>query len=190
VHFCPYCHGYEVRDDQVGVVAEGPLGVVKAVMLREWAPDVVLFPGDYELTDDEVATLAERGIGVESGKVTRLAVTAGRLTGVELADGRVIARDAVFVRPATVPQTTELLTGLGCAVDEDGFPTVDATGRTSAFGVWAAGNAVDPRTQVIAAAGAGNAAGIAINADLVAEDVERAVDEVRSRSAAGHALGA
>ena len=51
--------------------------------------------------------------------------------------------------------------------------TVDATGRTSTPGVWAAGNVVDPRAQVITAAGAGSAAAIAINADLVQEDVER-----------------
>jgi pyruvate/2-oxoglutarate dehydrogenase complex dihydrolipoamide dehydrogenase (E3) component len=62
------------------------------------------------------------------------------------------------------------------AVDDAGLVAVDATGRTSAFGVWAAGNVVDPRAQVIASAGAGNAAAIAINADLVQEDVERAVD--------------
>ena len=62
------------------------------------------------------------------------------------------------------------------ATDDAGFVTVDATGRTSSFGVWAAGNVVDPRAQVIASAGAGNAAAIAINADLVQEDVERAVD--------------
>src|SRR5262245_57164544 len=86
VHFCPYCHGYEVRDEQVGVVADGPLGVVKAVMLREWAPDTVLFPGDYQPTEDETAQLAKRGIAVEPGKVTRLVTTDGRLTGVDLAD--------------------------------------------------------------------------------------------------------
>ena len=64
--------------------------------------------------------------------------------------------------------------GLGCDVDEAGFVTVDATGRTSASGVWAAGNVVDPRAQVITAAGAGSAAAIAINADLVEEDVRDA----------------
>ncbi len=61
--------------------------------------------------------------------------------------------------------------------DDVGFPVVDATGRTSAYGVWAAGYAVDPRAQVIASADAANAAAIAINADLVQEDVERAVDD-------------
>ncbi len=98
------------------------------------------------------------------------------MTAVQLADGRVIARTAVFIRPGNVPHADGLLPGLGCATDDAGFVTVDATGRTSTFGVWAAGNVVDPRAQVIASAGAGNSAAIAINADLVQEDIERAVD--------------
>jgi thioredoxin reductase len=102
-------------------------------------------------------------------------VDADRLTGVELADGRVIERTAVFVRPGNIPHADGLLNALGCDVNEAGFATVDATGRTSTLGVWAAGNVVDPRAQVITAAGAGSAAAIAINADFVQEDVERAL---------------
>ncbi len=92
-----------------------------------------------------------------------------------MADGQVVARAAVFVRPGNVPHADGLLAGLGCELDEAGFPEVDATGLTSVPGVWAAGNVVDPRAQVITAAGAGSAAAIAINADLVREDVERAL---------------
>ena len=77
-----------------------------------------------------------------------------------------------------------LFAGLRCAVDEAGFLTVDATGRTSTAGVWAGGNAADPRAQVITAAGAGSAAAIAINADLVHEDVERAPEDHRAAAGA------
>jgi thioredoxin reductase len=82
--------------------------------------------------------------------------------------------DALFVPPLFVP-TDHLLVGPGCAVDDDGWVTVDATGRTSVSGVWAAGNVVDPRAQVITAAGPGSAVAIAINADLVEDDVRGAV---------------
>jgi thioredoxin reductase len=166
VHFCPYCHGYEVRDERVGVVADGPMGVMKAVMLREWAPDVVLFPGDYQPTEDEAARLAARGVAVEPGKVTRLVVEDGGLTGVDLADGRVVARSAVFVNPVFVPKDT-LLAGLGCETGDDGWVRVDAAGRTSVPGVWAAGNVVDPRAQLISAAGAGATAAVQLNHDLI-----------------------
>ena len=73
----------------------------------------------------------------------------------------------MFIRRVNEPHADGLLTGLGCDDDEAGFVPVDAGGRTSTPGVWAAGNVVDPRFQVITAAGAGSAAAIAINADLV-----------------------
>lgn len=58
-----------------------------------------------------------------------------------------------------------------------GFPVVDRTGRTTIRGVWVAGNAADPRAQVITSAGSGSAAAIAINADLVQEDIVTACTE-------------
>ena len=170
---CPYCHGWEVRDQPLGVLGTLPGSVQHAQLVRQWSDDVVFFVHTYDLTS-ELVQLEARGVQVVRGEVTRLVVDADRLTGVELADGRVIARTAVFVRPGNIPHADGLLlNALGCEVNEAGFVTVDATGRTSAFGVWAAGNVVDPRAQVITAAGAGSAAAIAINADLVQDDVER-----------------
>ena len=112
------------------------------------------------------------------GEVARLVVEDDRLTGVGLVDGRVIARAAVFVRTRNVPHADGVVSGLGCDRNAAGFVTVDATGRTSIPGVWAAGNVVDPRAQVITAAGAGSAAAIAINADVVQDDVRRAVEDL------------
>jgi thioredoxin reductase len=111
-----------------------------------------------------------------------MATTAGRtsqmpdnrLHGVRMADGSTVPRDALFVPPRFVPRS-RLLADLGCTADDDGWITVDTTGRTSVRGVWAAGNVVDPRAQVITAAGAGSAAAIAINADLVDDDVRDAI---------------
>ncbi|MGH3074035.1 MAG: NAD(P)/FAD-dependent oxidoreductase [Gaiellales bacterium] len=173
---CPYCHGWEVRDQPIAVLGTVPGSVVHAQLVRQWSDDVVFFVHTYDLTETERVALEARGIDVVSGAVARLVVEADRLTGVELADGRVVARTAVFIRPGNVPHADGLLAGLGCQVDDHGFVTVDATGRTSTPGVWAAGNVVDPRAQVITSAGAGSAAAIAINADLVEEDVERALE--------------
>ena len=85
----------------------------------------------------------------------------------------------MFVRPRPLP-TNDLLVALGCRVDENGWTVADPTGRTSVPGVWVAGNAVDPRAQVITAAGEGSAAAIALNADLVEEDVHLAVLDFRA----------
>ena len=172
---CPYCHGWEVRDQPLGVLGTVTGSVDHALLVRQWSDDVVFFAHTYRLAPDESARLRARGIRVVTGEVARLVVAGDLLAGVELADGRVVPRTAVFVRPGNVPRPGGLAASLGCDLDAAGFPVVDRTGRTSVPGVWAAGNAVDPRAQVITAAGAGSAAAIAVNADLVAEDVEQAL---------------
>ena len=172
---CPYCHGWEVRDEPLGVLGTTAASVDHALLVRQWSDDVVFFADAYPLTPAEHDVLEARGVRVVRERVARLVVDDGRLTGVELAGGRVVPRAAVFVRPVNVAHSGGLLAGLGCDVDDAGFAVVDASGRTSVAGVWAAGNAVDPRAQVITAAGAGSAAAIAVNADLVREDVEAAV---------------
>jgi thioredoxin reductase len=173
---CPYCHGWEVRDQPLGVLGTAPGSAQHALVVRQWSDDVVFVAHTYELTAEERAQLSARGIRTVEGEVARLVVDADRLRGLEMSDGRVIATTAVFIRPGNRPHADGLLAGLGCAVDAEGFVTVDAAGRTSVTGVWAAGNVVDPRAQVIASAGAGNVAAIAINTDLVQDDVARAVD--------------
>jgi thioredoxin reductase len=172
---CPYCHGWEVRDQPLGVLGSNSGSVLHALLVRQWSDDVVYFAHTQEPTPTEAAQLDARGVRVVRGEVARLVVEDDHLTGVELADGQVVARAAVFVRPIIVPHRDGLIAALGCDVDAAGFPAVDPTGRTSTPGVWAAGNAADPRAQVITAAGAGSAAAIAINADLVQDDIALAL---------------
>ena len=173
---CPYCHGWEVRDQPLGVLGSNPGSVFFAQLLRQWSDDVVYFAHTQAPTEAEAAELAALGIPVVHGDVARLVVEDDHLTGVELVDGRTIARHAVFVRPVIAPHPDHLLAALGCELDDTGFAVVDSTGRTSVDGVWGAGNAVDPRAQVITAAGAGSAAAIAINTDLVQDDIAIALD--------------
>ena len=167
---CPYCHGYEVRDQPLVVLGDAG----HALIVRQWSPEVTFLPHTSAVTADERARLTARGIPVVEGKAAGLVVTDDRLTGVQLDGGEVVACAAVFVRPRFVPHSS-VLADLGCARDENGWAVVDPTGRTSVPGVWAAGNAVDPRAQVITAAGAGSAAAIALNGDLVDEDVRLAL---------------
>ena len=178
---CPYCHGWEVRDQPLGVLGALPGSAQHALLVRQWSRDVVFFVHTYDLMPAEQRQLEARRIRVVSGEVARLVVQDDRLTGVELTDGRVVARTAVFVRPGNLPHDDGLLAGLGCERNEAGFPLVDGTGLTSVPGVWAAGNVADPRAQVITAAGAGSAAAIAINADLVQQDAERAIADLAER---------
>ncbi|MFD4702344.1 NAD(P)/FAD-dependent oxidoreductase [Streptomyces niveus] len=188
---CPYCHGWEVRDTPIGVLATGPLAVHQAQMWRQWSDDVTLFRHTApDFDDDQYEQLAARDIAVVDGEVAALEVTDDRLTGVTLAGGRVIPVSAVVVAPLFTARGG-LLADLGApAVDREmagqvvgsHVPT-DPAGATSVPGVWAAGNVADPTETVIGSAVAGLRAGAAINADLTAEDTRRAVAARRGDAA-------
>ena len=171
---CPYCHGWEVRDRQLGVLWNGPQTVQYAQIVRQWSHDVVLFAPVDTLTQLERTQLVARAIGIVEGPVARVVVIDDRLTGVEGDDGRIVVRDAVFVPPTFVPHS-DLLAPLGCQLDVHGWVVTGENGATSVPGLRVAGNVANPRAQVITAAGEGSAAAIAVNAELVEDDVRAAV---------------
>ena len=178
---CPYCHGHEVRDQRLGVLGWSAESVRYAQIVRQWSDDVVLFTPVGTLTDDEREQLTARAVGIVEGHVVQLVVEDDRLRGVRMEDAALVPRDVVFVPPRLVPNN-DVLVRLGCPVDEAGWVDTDATGKTGVAGVWAAGNVRNPRAQVITAAGEGSTAAIAINADLVDEDVHNAVREYRGHT--------
>ena len=89
---CPYCHGHEVRDQRVGVLATGPMAVHQTLLFTQWTPDVTLLSHTAaEPTDDQRDQLAARGVRVVEGPVAGLGVDGDRLTGAVLASGEVVA---------------------------------------------------------------------------------------------------
>ena len=181
---CPYCHGWEVRDRAIGVLASGPMSVHQALLFRQLSADVTYFAHTMPpLTGEQAEQLAARGIGVVDGPVAAVETAADRLVGVRLADGTFVARDALVVSPRMVARAG-FLAGLGLrpAAHPAGVGEhipADPTGRTDVPGVWVAGNVTDPVAQVGTAAAAGAGAGAQINADLVAEETRRAVAAYR-----------
>ncbi|MGH8861782.1 MAG: NAD(P)/FAD-dependent oxidoreductase [Jatrophihabitantaceae bacterium] len=170
---CPYCHGYEVRDQPLAVIGQSPDAVQYAQIIRQWSGDVTLVIPAGTLSDTHRAQLSARNIDVVEGDVTRTRTENERLSGIEMNDGRFVPSAAVFVPSRLVPKNS-LLIALGCAIDQDGWVATGPNGHTGVPGVWVAGNLANPRAQVITAAGEGSAAAIAINADLVDEDVRDA----------------
>lgn len=175
---CPYCHGWEVRDQPLGVLGTNSGSVEHAQLVRQWTDDLIFFTHTHDLTDAEREELEARDIRVVEGEVRELIVEDDQLRGVVLGDGRTVERAALFVQPETRPRLGGLLEQLGCESDDLGFVRVDIAGRTSVPGVWAAGNIANPRAQVITAASEGSAAAISINADLVEEDVRNACQAI------------
>ncbi|WP_326670650.1 NAD(P)/FAD-dependent oxidoreductase [Streptomyces canus] len=177
---CPYCHGWEVRDQAFGVLATTPLSVHQALMVSQWSKDVTLFlhtVAESELSDDDLRRLAAAGVGVVPGEVAELVVTDDRLTAVRLEDGTTHAREVVFTAPRAVPQNG-LLQRLGAELQETPFgsyPVVDGNGQTTVPGVYAVGNAAGFAEQVINAASAGYRAAATINGELLMSDLDAAV---------------
>jgi thioredoxin reductase len=181
---CPYCHGWEVRDRAIGVLASGPNSVHQALLFRQLSADVVYFSHRRAPTDEQAEQLAARGIRVVDGEVVGIDVADDRMRGVRVGDGTVVPRDAMAVATRMVARTG-FLTGLGLhAVEHQAgigeHVPADPTGRTEVPGVWVAGNVTDLTAQVGASAAAGAMAGAHINADLVMEETTGAVATLRA----------
>jgi thioredoxin reductase len=186
---CPYCHGYEVRDQPIGVLGTGTRAVHLAQLFRQLSDDVTLFlHTGPRPSAEEAEGLAARGIAVVAGDVAALETESGRLRGVRLASGDVVARRVLAVETRLVARAG-LLAGVGLEPTEHPAGVgerieADVTGRTSVPGVWVAGNVTDVMAWVASAASAGVMAGAAINNDLIAEDTRIAVERAAATRAA------
>lgn len=184
VHHCPYCHGWEIRDQSIGVLASGPLAVHQALLFRQWSADITLFLHTTPpLGEEEAEQLAARGISVVPGEVESLEIADDRFAGVRLRGGTLIRRQALVVMPRFMARADVLATlGLKPTAHPLGmgeYIAADATGLTTVPGVWVAGNVTDLMAQVTGAAASGVTAAAAINADLIAEDIRQAVTGYR-----------
>jgi thioredoxin reductase len=182
---CPYCHGWEVRDRLIGVLATGPMSVHQALLFRQWTGDLRYFQNGLELSAEEEAKLAALGVPVVAGRVTRLEAGEEHALGVRLDDGRVAGVDVVAVASRMVARAG-VFSGIGIETAEHpmgSYIAADQTGRTAVPGVWVAGNATDLSAQVSAASADGARVAAQINADLVFEDTDRAVARLAKAAA-------
>lgn len=174
---CPYCDGYEATGRAIGVLLGSVAGAHKAHMLRSYSSDITVFTAlAGPIPEHERRVLEQRGVRLEDRAVAHVVTDGDRLTGLALEDGTIASVDVVFAEPALVA-IDEPLQQLGADRTESPFglwPTVDPLGRTSVAGVWAVGNAANPGALVPIAMGSGAAAALAINGELVAEDVAAA----------------
>ncbi|MBA0127657.1 NAD(P)/FAD-dependent oxidoreductase [Haloechinothrix sp. YIM 98757] len=171
---CPYCHGWEVRQQPLAVLGTGPMSVHQALMLRQWSDDVTLIRnGAGEIDAGQTRRLDARGIRVVAGTVDHVVVEGDRLTGMALAGGSVVPCSAAFVATRMLAND-EAIAALGVDVEQDALGdrvVTDEAGRTSVAGVWAAGNVTDRFASVIVAAAGGAKVAMALNAELVEEDI-------------------
>ncbi len=175
VFHCPFCHGWEVRDTRLAALAAGEQGLHTALMLRGWSDDVVLLTdGRAELTPDDRRLLQRAGVSVDERRVVELIAADGRLQSIAFADGDRLDRDALLVE-APVRQPSPLAAQLGatCTPGPLGTEplTVDEIARTSAGGVFAAGDVCTEQPHIAGAIATGSQAAMIIVQSLLADEV-------------------
>ncbi|MDQ1704364.1 MAG: hypothetical protein QOF18_730 [Frankiaceae bacterium] len=167
---CPACDGYEAEGCDVIAYGWDERLVGFATSLLNWARSVTVLTSGRRFDGDQAcrAVLARHGVEVVETKAARMLGPRGRLEGVELADGRVVAASLLFFSVAHEPRT-DLARELGCEIDSDGYVRIDADGRTTRPGVFAAGDLTPGIQLVQVAAAQGTVAGIGAALSLQGE---------------------
>jgi thioredoxin reductase len=166
---CPYCHGYEVGNKRLGVLATHALSVHQAVLVSDWGPTTWFTQGIAQPAPEEAALLDTRNVLIEPTPVVEVIGASPNITGLRLADGRIVAIDALFIAPRT-RMASPLAAQLGCAFEEGPMGAVirvDEWKQTSVPGVFAAGDASSMWSNATFASAAGVAAGVAAHRSLI-----------------------
>lgn len=167
---CPYCHGYEVRDEPLAVYGRGKAAVGLALLLTNWSKDIVVVTdGPGHLTAYGRQRLRQHRIGLRQEKVARLVGGPdGLLRCVEFEDGTYLERKAIFLH-APQEQRSALAASLGAHITGKGAVWVDKNSQTSIAGLYAAGDTTPGQQQALIAAAEGNKAAICLNEALTKE---------------------
>ena len=163
---CPYCHGWEVRDQPIALLATGAVAMEMAPLLLQWSRDLLLLTaGEGELTPSDRAVLGRLGVRIVETPVQRVDGD-DHAVRIVLAKGEVERRSALFVRPAQ-ELASDLPQRIGCELTDAGHIRVGGDLQTSVPGVYAAGDATTPLQQIVVAAASGAQAAMMINRDLI-----------------------
>jgi len=166
---CPYCHGYEVKNEEIGLLGNGNLGFELCKMLGNWSKSLTLFTnGQSTLTEEQVGKLQSRNVQIVEEEIDELIHNEGLLQQVVLKNGNRVPLAAIFARPdfrqhCTVPEQ------LGCVMTEEGYIKIDDLHKTTVDGVFAAGDNCSMLRSLAMAIAAGSKTGACISKELIAE---------------------
>lgn len=165
---CPYCDGWEVRDQPLAVQGNGESALHRAKLLLNLTNDLVICTdGPATFREDDWIFLRTRQVRVLETPLTGITGQGEQMDTLHFADGSTLARHALFINLRT-GQHSDLVATLGCEVNAMGFVQADAQGRTNVAGVYAAGDMTSPLRAVVFAAAQGAAAAIWLNMELMA----------------------
>ena len=167
---CPYCHGYEVRDEVTGILGNGEYGFEFSGLIRNWTSQLTLFTnGKSTLTLEQTAKLANRKIVVIEKDIDKLDHNKGWLQRIFFKDGTVSFVKALYARPSFT-QHSAVPEMLGCEMSPEGYIKTDSSQKTSLDGVYACGDNTTRLRTVANAVAMGTTAGMMVNRELTVED--------------------
>lgn len=179
---CPYCHGWEVRGQRLGVLDTYAQSLHQTELVSQWSDDLTLFTTTLGDLDPEVATrLRARGVKLIDTPVTEILTDGDQFIGVRLADDTQVPLDAVFIASTLLPHD-EFLAGLELERAETpmgSFIATDPTGTTSHPRIWAIGNVANPAANVPMSISAGSMTGCVVDMALITEEFKRAASAAK-----------
>jgi thioredoxin reductase len=185
VHHCPYCDGWEWRDQPIAIFGRGEDGSALALALTVWSDDLVLCTdGPNGLTRAQREQLERVGIKVREDEVVRLEGQRGWLSRIIFAEGEPLPRRAFFLSSAQ-HQRSDLALRLGCRFTEKGAVNTGSCEATDVPGLYVAGDASKDAQFVIVAAAEGAEAGMAINKALLKDALAQNRTSIPSRISRG-----
>lgn len=167
---CPYCHGYEVKNEKTAIIANGEMGFEYAKLISNWTKDLRLCTnGKSELTSEQTQTLKNHGVLILEEEIDSFDHKDGYIKNIIFKNGEKVEVKAIYARPpfeqhCSIPET------LGCDSNEQGLLKVDAMQKTNIPGVFASGDCTTPMRSVAIAVSTGSFAGAVINKELIDED--------------------
>lgn len=166
---CPYCHGYELSDRKLGVLATHPLSAHQAAMIPDWGCTTFFTQGDYPLDEQQLDLLTRRGVTIEQQKITRVMGDGENIHGVVLADGSVHQLEGLYVAPK-ITARNPIVDALGCELEQSPLGDilkVNEFKQTSVAHVYAAGDMSNPMQNGTFAVHSGVIAGISTHQSLM-----------------------
>ncbi len=174
---CPYCDGWELRDQPLVLIVKGAKALHLAKMISGWTDRFTICTnGPDEMTLAEKEELDQHNVPVYDSPIRSIASNDGMVQQVELEDGTIIPCTGIFFVPKLV-NGSELPQAIGCQMTEAGTVVIDHFGKTNVPGIYGAGDAATEQYQAITAASLGALAGVGINNELLMEDWNRYHDK-------------
>lgn len=168
---CPYCHGYELDNGHLGVLATGAISMHQALLIPDWGRTTLFINGAFEPDEAQLRQLAARKVTIEREPVVEIC---GRNAAVKLRDGRVVELAGLFVAPK-ITLSSPLAEQLGCELIESPlgpYIKTDEFKATSVVGVFACGDAARAAGNITFAISDGALAGLAAHRSLIFHDVD------------------